>query len=123
MSKSYKKNPFFSCRVGSFKSWKQEINRTYRTKCKQLINNCKDWDNLIIPIIDEVGNFYNSPKDCYGRYQEKPFENQCLIDEYERLICWEYHFKWRYTLNKKRHHKYCNCYGNKRGWYWKMMRK
>ena len=139
MSRSYKKEPYYSCNAGSFKSWKQIVNSTYRSRCKQRIYNCKDWDELLLPIIDECGNFWNSPKDGSTRRHEKPALNQCELDLEERIKRVYRVYRW-YGDEKPLEHlekiikeykkdyihggDYCNCYSNKRNsWYWKMIRK
>ena len=123
MSRSFKKEPYYSCIPGSFKSWKQAENTTYRAKCKQALIKCDNWDEFLLP--KPKRNIFWSPKDCcwMGRRQKKPLINECEIDAQESKTdgwIWEIdHFK----LNEAGHHKYCECYTNKRSSYWKMMRK
>lgn len=125
MGKSYKRNPYHSCNAGSFKEWKQIWNQIHRHNCKIAINTCKDWDELILPTLDESSDIWDSPKDGRMRRVETPALNQCEIDEHQYITLEgsrKYRIKW-YTRDKTGHHCLCDCYTNKRGRYWKMMRK
>lgn len=121
MSRSYKRSPYHSCNAGSFKEWKQIWNQIHRHNCKILIDICKNWDNLVLPTFHESSDIWYSPKDGRWRRVDTPAINQCEIDEHKATMS-----RWSrsmYTRNKTGHHKVCNCYGNKRSQYWKMMRK
>lgn len=107
------------------KAWRTQENQRLRHNAKILINNCLDYDALIIPVLDDYDTLWGSPQDGRKHWQEKPLLNQCVVDSYNH-----YHrrFWWARvtpTLLKAGEHDedYCNCYGNKRGWYWKNLRK
>lgn len=124
MSRSYKKN-VYSTFISSngMKEWRTHINRKLRHKAKQLINNAKDYDAMILPILDEIGDLWNSPLDGKKRWQKKPYLNQCEVDKeryynsYGSLPSW----REKYYVENTKH---CNCYPNKRySWWWRLKRK
>jgi phosphoribosylformylglycinamidine (FGAM) synthase-like amidotransferase family enzyme len=126
MSRSKRKFPVGAfCNAGSMKLWRRSVNKRLRHNCKQKLNTCRDWDSLILPVIDEDGNMYDSPKD--GRYhiKEKPDDDECFRDNQVGWLYSSYKGKWyeRYPLNEQGHHDSCNCISNKNGWYWKSFRK
>lgn len=121
MSRSYKKNPYYSCDARTFKEWKQTINQAYRTACKQLINTTEDWDAFILPPHRDSRDRWNYPKEDRRRRQSVPAINQCEVDVHEwRHSPYSFYLK---RLNEDGHLEWCNCYTNKRSKYWKMMRK
>lgn len=123
MSRSYKKEPYESCNAGSFKAWKQLWNKIHRHRCKIKLNTCKDWDSLVLPIFDESSNIWDSPKDGRMRRQEIPALNQCELDLESRARYYGRDWAVRRWKFKDGHFESCECYSNKRSYYWKMMRK
>jgi hypothetical protein len=126
MSRSRKKHPFSAIAGGSMKPWRQSVNQVHRHRAKQLINTCRDFDRLLLPTKDETGNLYDSPRDGKMRWQEKPLINDCEWEEFRWQVRYgnsRLTFNGREHYEKTGHHLRCNCYGNKRGWYWKMLRK
>lgn len=66
MSRSYAKHPYFSYHKGrrnSEKEHKRLVNRRMRRISKQLVNNNWEDEDLVLPVIDEIGNLYNYPSD------------------------------------------------------------
>lgn len=127
MSRSYKKEPYYSCKVGSFKEWKQITNRKFRSRSKQILEKCEDWENLILPHKYEIWDIWDSPKDGMMWRQKVPYINQCEVDIYQARNSWyssfSGYFERRYKPTNE-HLKDCNCYSNKRNSsYWRMMRK
>ena len=134
MSRSYRKNVFGSWgSSSSLKGWRTQENRRLRHNAKQLINTCLDFDNLIIPVLNDYDTLWGSPQDGKKRPIPVPFLNQCEVDlekDIRRAYRW---YEFRPDLleksierAKKRyvHGSYeCDCYSNKRGWYWRMKRK
>lgn len=128
MSRSYRKNNFdsyvcYSRR--SMKAWRTQENRRLRHNAKQIINNCLDYDKLIIPVLNDYDTLWGSPQDGRKHYIEVPALNQCEIDHYEYLLRWGTDRGWynRYYGFKDGHYRKCRCYYNKRNWYWKTKRK
>lgn len=75
MSRSFRKSPCKSyTNAGSCKAWKRSVNKTLRSKIKVLLKTCQNFDNVIYPFLDEVGNPYNSPKDGKPGWFNKPHE-------------------------------------------------
>lgn len=126
MARSRKRQPFYSCRVGSLKSWKQVTNRAFRSRCRQIINTCLDWDELVIPLINEVDTIWSSPKDSYKCYrgQKKPYEDECFRHQ-QKWYCWGWSKdRWTEMFKAKNgHKKNCECLSNKNNYYWKAFRK
>ena len=123
MSNSYKKEPYHSCGAGNFKSWKRAVNGILRSRSKIRINVCLDWEELIMPKINECGEYWTSPKDGRSARHDKPALNQCEIDLHNYRMWGMTHISW-YKTNVDGHKINCNCYDNKaKSWYWKMMRK
>lgn len=126
MSRSYKKNVFGNWySYHSMKEWRTEQNRKLRHGAKQIINTCEDWNELHVPVLKEVSNIYDSPRDGRTWPWKVPLLNQCAVDIHDYLYT-------RYTedrLNrhfeiKDNHFKDCRCYSNKRhSSYWKIKRK
>jgi hypothetical protein len=83
VSRSKKKHPFGYC-GRSEKQWKRDVNRKMRRVCHQLTDCQAEWNfDLLFPIIDEIGNVYNSPKDGNARYRpydQKSYERWALDD-------------------------------------------
>lgn len=52
----------------SEKSWKRQYNRTYRRVVKMRLRSNWTEEDLLLPLLDEVANVYNSPKDGTKRY-------------------------------------------------------
>jgi hypothetical protein len=113
-------------------AWKSQENRRLRHNAKQLINTCEDYDALIIPILDDYDTLWGSPQDGRKWYQEKPLLNQCEVDFgqtcqdaykwYSNDLAFAKRIK-SYIEYYKHGGRGCNCYTNKRGWYWKNLRK
>ena len=135
MSRSYRKNVFASfVSGGGMKAWRSQENRRLRHNAKQIINTCEDWDNLIIPILNDYDTLWGSPNDGRKKPWSKPYLNQCEVD-LEKWIRWSYRWyahnpevverRIREYKEKYIHgSKYCYCYDNKRNsWYWKLKRK
>lgn len=115
MSRSYKKHSFGSYVAGNgMKAWRTQENRRLRHKSKQMVNTCIDFDGLILPDINDFEGLWSSPRDGKLHYVEAPLINQCEFDNVSSRNYWR-----MYKLNSQGHHQYCNCYYNKRGWYWK----
>lgn len=126
MGKS-KRKPYYSivCGGDNMKEWRTISNRKLRRKAKQVLHNCKDYDNLVVPILREVSDVWSSPRDGNMHYYHKPLMNQCVWDEIKYINRWG-----RSTIHQNslygfdgQHYKNCHCYTNKRGSYWKLKRK
>jgi hypothetical protein len=122
VSRSYKKEPYESCESGSFKAWKQCCNQTYRHECKIKINTCDDWDALVLPLFRKKFDIWDSPKDGRMHREEVPALNQCEVDS-QKYKCAGFRLSSSLVELKDGHKISCNCYTNKKSWYWKMMRK
>lgn len=132
MSRSYRKNVFGSwVNSRSMKEWRTQENRRLRHNAKQLINTCEDWDNLIIPILNDYETLWGSPQDGRKRPWGVPLMNQCEWDSHK----WKHSYTryWAaerleeyYGLDDSGHfkNKECQCYHNKRNaYYWRLKRK
>lgn len=134
MSRSYRKPYCSILGLRSMKRWRTQENRRLRHNTKQLINNCLDYDALIIPVLNDYDTLYGSPRDGRNRYQKKPLLNQCEVDfekVKQRIYVWYEHSPEDIAEAIKRNEKdyihggkHCECYSNKRhAWYWKVRRK
>ncbi|OPZ83678.1 MAG: hypothetical protein BWY75_02962 [bacterium ADurb.Bin425] len=63
MSNSYRKNPFIGNCSHSDKPGKVNANRTLRTHVRQALRTCDDFEALILPLLREVSNVWDFPKD------------------------------------------------------------
>jgi hypothetical protein len=70
MSRSYRHSPFKGNGANSDKPGKIQANRTLRFAVRQAINSCRDWDNLVVPLLREVSNVWDFPKDGKGRIEK-----------------------------------------------------
>ncbi len=61
MSRSFRRNPVLA--PSSSKEFKGTTNRKFRTAVRKRLHNCADYDRLVIPVIREVSDLYDSPKD------------------------------------------------------------
>lgn len=125
MSRSYRKNVFGSwVSPPSMKAWRTQENRRLRHNSKLLINNCKDYDSLVLPVLNDYDTLWGSPQDGRKKPWPQPLLNQCE---------WDAH-KYRHSYNrwgwynphyelKNGHLDPCHCYDNKRQWYWQLKRK
>jgi hypothetical protein len=113
------------------KQWRTRENRRLRHNAKQIINICENYDNLIIPVLNDYDTLWGSPQDGRKRYIPKPALNQCELDLQRYLIS---SFRWYGTISEERLDKLvnsfrhggrdCECYSNKRHCsYWKIKRK
>jgi hypothetical protein len=123
MSRSRKKEPYYSCKPGSFKAWKKEINGEHRARCRQALRTCEDWDTLLMPDRNKKYTLWDSPKDGCSWRNEKPQKDECL----RQLAGWM-GYPWSYKrmlkeIEETGHLKRCNCIDNKNGTYWKVLRK
>lgn len=133
MSRSYKKRSYSSwCSSKSMKAWRTQENKRLRHNAKQIINTCEDYDALIIPVINDYDTLWGSPQDGRKHYVPKPYMNDCEIRFGERCRdLYRFHTevgtiekKIRQYIEYYKHGgRWCNCYTNKRGWYWKNLRK
>ena len=128
MSRSYRNNVYDSyvCYSRkSMKAWRTQENRRLRHNAKQLINNCEDYDKLIIPILDDYETLWGSPQDGKKHIIDPPALNECELYRHDLEMRWgkgdEYLDRW-YPL-KNGHLKDCKCYSNKHSYYWKCKRK
>ena len=129
MSRSYRKNVYASIFGSrSMKAWRTQENRRLRHNAKQLINICNDYDNLIIPVLNDYDTLWGSPQDGTKHLVKKPLLNQCERDS-EKWRMQVNRYSWgggRHELNKEGHLKNysCSCYSNKRSaYYWCVKRK
>ena len=69
MSRSHRRFPLF-CFVGgvSQAEWKRTYNRYLRRSVRHLVSQHWDDDDLVLPILDEVANPWDSPRDGSGSY-------------------------------------------------------
>ncbi len=125
MSRSYRKNVFGTWYgYHSLKAWRTQENRRLRHNAKQLINNCEDYDALVIPVLNDYDTLWGSPNDGRKKPWDVPLLNQCEWDAHK----YRHHFGilgWyssRYEL-KDGHLDPCKCYSNKRSYYWELRRK
>lgn len=132
MSHSYRKNVFGSWFNTShkMKNWRTQENQRLRHNAKQLIANCSDYDALVVPVLNDYDTLWGSPNEGRRHYQAKPLLNQCEVD-LEKAIRRAY--RWNPELIEKRieevkedykhNGKNCNCYSNKKSFYWILKRK
>jgi len=73
MSRSRKKVSISTINAGSMKWWRRSVNKILRSRSKQLLRTCRDYDALIMPVIDEAGTLWDSPRDGRGATFWKPF--------------------------------------------------
>lgn len=124
MSRSYRKHAFdsyvcYSRR--SMKEWRSGENRKLRRRSKQLIDSCIDFDNLILPVLNNFDTLWGSPQDGRKHYIKTPYLNDCEVRAYRDIT------ELGYDLDRLRrwhgfngeHFRYCRCYNNKRSYYWK----
>lgn len=127
MSRSYKKHVFSSWgRSSSMKEWRTQENRRLRHNAKQLINNCLDFDGLIIPVLNDYDTLWGSPKDGRNYYMEIPLLNECEIDSYEyRTQQGPSRADWHDKFYKfdGEHYANCRCYGSANSFYERTRRK
>jgi hypothetical protein len=125
MSRSLKKRPFYTYHGTHMKPWRSSVNRRLRHRCKQLINACTDFDNLVMPLPNDVATLWDSPRDGKMHWMEKPLVNDCEWEEFDwQMRGFTFFRTQRENFAKTGHHgDRCNCYHNKRGWYWRTMRK
>lgn len=123
MSRSYRKNVYGTWYgYKSMKAWRTQENRRLRHNAKQLISTCEDYDNLIIPILDDYDTLWGSPNDGRKRRWKVPLINQCEFDSHKCEQEWGYLSK-SVQLNKDGHLSNCQCYGNHKAHYWELKRK
>lgn len=139
MSRSRHRYPVQAfCSSGTMKLWKRGANKKLRTRAKQALALCEDWDKLLIPHRNEVDNIWNSAKD--GKYYvnwHKPDDDECLREwaMHEGLM-WSWRlYRWVKvdTLDENNHiigrhrknwtYSECSCISNKNCWYWRSFRK
>lgn len=70
MSNSYRKTPVIGNCSHSDKPGKVIANRTLRTRVRQTLRTCTDYDGLILPLLREVSNVWDFPKD--GKHRMNP---------------------------------------------------
>lgn len=122
MSKSFKKHAFHS--YDGHKKDKQLRNRINRSRLKQYINTCVDWDSFLLP--DERS--LDDPWADFDFYCSCPYTipalNQCQL-EAQRYDTWRENYAERYWKFDGEHlgRDSCNCYTNKRSRWWKAKRK
>lgn len=120
MSRSYKKQPYPTYKKS--REERQIWNRILRHNQKQKINNCLDWDGLILDVKTKI----NADPYIYIIYRYRystPAFNECEIAYQNAKLHHPSSATRTFKLDKNGHNKYCNCYSNKRSKYWKMMRK
>lgn len=70
MSRSYRHSPFMGFCADSDKPGKVIAHRKLRAATRQVIVNCRDFDDLILPLLREVSNVWDFPKDGKGRIKK-----------------------------------------------------
>jgi hypothetical protein len=71
MARSFRRTPVIgNCTAPSDKPGKVKANRALRVAAHQVMSNCDDFDNLIVPKLREVSNVWSFPKD--GKHRMKP---------------------------------------------------
>lgn len=60
MSRSRKKVCYPNRNSGSMRFWRRTVNKRMRAMSKQTLFQ-QDWDNLLMPLIDEAGNTWDAP--------------------------------------------------------------
>lgn len=63
MSRSYRHSPFTGICSHSDKPGKTLANQRLRSRQRDAIKGCRDFENLIVPLLREVSNVYSFPKD------------------------------------------------------------
>ncbi len=61
MSRSYRKSPMIAPKSAKF--FKQKSNRALRLTVSTKLRHVVDFDSLVLPIIRELSEIYDSPKD------------------------------------------------------------
>jgi hypothetical protein len=124
MSRSYRKNIFdsyvcYSRR--SMKAWRSQENRRLRRTSKVLIDNCEDFDSLILPVLNDFDTLWGSPQDGKKHYIDAPLLNECEFRRHERMMKGFFNIV-NYRFDGE-HYESCECYTNRRSYYWKLTRK
>lgn len=70
MARSYRHSPFMGFCAHSDKPGKVIANRRLRARVRQAIVNCRDFDNLVVPVLREVSDVWDFPKDGKGRIKK-----------------------------------------------------
>lgn len=63
MSKSRRKTPIFGIAGSSEKKDKRVNNRKLRRKCKSILSNNPESDELLLPLMNEISDIWNMSKD------------------------------------------------------------
>ena len=69
MARSYRHSPFIGIASHSDKPGKALANRCLRTHHRDAIKTCRDFDDLMLPLLREVSNVWSFPKD--GKWRIK----------------------------------------------------
>ncbi len=70
MSRSYRHSHFMGHCSHSDKPGKILANRALRAATRMAFANCRDFDALVLPLLREVSNVWNFPKDGKGRIKK-----------------------------------------------------
>lgn len=73
MSRSRKSVSISTMNAGSMKWWKRSVNKTVRHRAKQLLRTIGDFDELIIPVQNDGGTLWDSPRDGRGPWFWKSY--------------------------------------------------
>lgn len=79
MARSYRHTPIMGNCSHSDKPGKVKAHRSLRANVRMAFANCRDYDDLIVPILREVSNVWDFPKDGkhffdavkYAKYMRK----------------------------------------------------
>lgn len=71
MARSVKHSPFIGNCSHSDKPGKILAHRSLRAAERQALSRCRDWDDLVMPVLREVSNVWSFPKDGKHRLNTK----------------------------------------------------
>ena len=71
MSRSRRKNPIRGLAADSDKDWKKMINRSLRRRTHMALSRCPDFGDLVLPVLNDIANAWDSPKDGKTMYTLK----------------------------------------------------
>jgi hypothetical protein len=66
MSRSRKKVSISTLNSRTMKLWKRSVNKIIRHRAKQLLRTTTDFDSLVMPIQNDGGTLWDSPRDGGG---------------------------------------------------------
>lgn len=90
MSRSRKSVSIPTYKSKSMRLWRRSVNKIVRARAKQLLRTTVDFDNLIMPVQNDGGDYYNSPRDGGGAWFWKVYS---WWDDAQRERRWQDYVK------------------------------